>query len=577
MSAKFRIGLVMAGTISAGAYTAGVVDFLLEALGNWETAKKRERARTPDTERWSIPGHEVDLSVVTGASGGGICAALLAATLGTTIVPVVETPPPSRRTGNVFYDSWVLDAKIEDLLTTSDLDDDPQGSVRSVLNSTPIDKIARSALGPIGEWNPPPYVASPLQFLLTTANLRGVPYKVGFIGGGTHEQDMTLHGDHKHFYVSDAARPPLDDAGATWLDPVNPGQGWDDLRRSAIATSAFPLGLAARPLERSVLGYINREWQVPNPVPGQPANVVAYEAERIPPSCLERGDPPYAFVAVDGGTMNNQPFDLAHAILSEGALVNKRGGAEADRAVLLVDPFAERFDCSAPYRERTDVVSVMGALLIAFAQQARFRPEDLVLAQREDVFSRFLIAPVRRRHVDSPREKFPLAGRSLGGFGGFLAEAFRKHDFQLGRLNCRLFLEKSFLLYAENPLFDGWSDAAKSGFTTLDEDPVSPGQRRRFRPIIPLVDSGPATTAPPIWPRFSTAELDRVTHQIGTRLDAIVARLRHVYLRGLLESSIAHVGWLWKRTDVIGGIREYVAAELRQRSLMKPAETTDDI
>ena len=29
----FEIGLVLAGAVSAGAYTAGVIDFLLEALG----------------------------------------------------------------------------------------------------------------------------------------------------------------------------------------------------------------------------------------------------------------------------------------------------------------------------------------------------------------------------------------------------------------------------------------------------------------------------------------------------------------------------------------------------------------
>jgi predicted patatin/cPLA2 family phospholipase len=32
----FKIGLVLAGAVSAGAYTAGVVDFLFEALEAWE-------------------------------------------------------------------------------------------------------------------------------------------------------------------------------------------------------------------------------------------------------------------------------------------------------------------------------------------------------------------------------------------------------------------------------------------------------------------------------------------------------------------------------------------------------------
>ena len=36
---KFRIAINMAGAISAGAYTAGVLDFLVEALDAWYQAK----------------------------------------------------------------------------------------------------------------------------------------------------------------------------------------------------------------------------------------------------------------------------------------------------------------------------------------------------------------------------------------------------------------------------------------------------------------------------------------------------------------------------------------------------------
>jgi len=35
---KFEIGLVRAGAVSAGAYTAGVLDFLLQALDAWYRA-----------------------------------------------------------------------------------------------------------------------------------------------------------------------------------------------------------------------------------------------------------------------------------------------------------------------------------------------------------------------------------------------------------------------------------------------------------------------------------------------------------------------------------------------------------
>lgn len=42
---KFQVGLCMAGAVSAGAYTAGVMDYLLEALNQWE--KRRHEPGGP--------------------------------------------------------------------------------------------------------------------------------------------------------------------------------------------------------------------------------------------------------------------------------------------------------------------------------------------------------------------------------------------------------------------------------------------------------------------------------------------------------------------------------------------------
>jgi hypothetical protein len=44
----YEIGLAMAGAISAGAYSAGVVDFLFQALHEWELANgiRPHRARS---------------------------------------------------------------------------------------------------------------------------------------------------------------------------------------------------------------------------------------------------------------------------------------------------------------------------------------------------------------------------------------------------------------------------------------------------------------------------------------------------------------------------------------------------
>ncbi|WP_421209425.1 hypothetical protein [Aeromonas sp. 602396] len=68
----FYIGLTMAGAISAGAYSAGVMDFLLSALEEWE---KQKRIDLENGEK-TVPNHQVVISVMTGSSAGAVTAAL---------------------------------------------------------------------------------------------------------------------------------------------------------------------------------------------------------------------------------------------------------------------------------------------------------------------------------------------------------------------------------------------------------------------------------------------------------------------------------------------------------------------
>jgi hypothetical protein len=67
----FEIGLVMAGAVSAGAYAAGVVDFLIQALDQWHEGKRDDDPR--------CPRHDVSLKVLAGASAGGMSVAIAAA------------------------------------------------------------------------------------------------------------------------------------------------------------------------------------------------------------------------------------------------------------------------------------------------------------------------------------------------------------------------------------------------------------------------------------------------------------------------------------------------------------------
>jgi hypothetical protein len=63
-----------------------------------------------------------------------------------------------------------------------------------------------------------------------------------------------------------------------------------------------------------------------------------------------------------------------------------------------------------------------------------------------------------------------LCTARLGAFFGFFHEEYSKHDYFLGRQNCREFLEKEFMLRADNPVFSGNGRSPQA----------------QLRPVIPL-------------------------------------------------------------------------------------------
>ena len=95
----FRIGLCMAGAVSAGAYTAGVVDYLFEVLNRWEERKENQIPGTPS--------HNVMIDVIGGASAGGMTAVIAAASALRKFNPVTMDTPEEERCKNPLYDSWV--------------------------------------------------------------------------------------------------------------------------------------------------------------------------------------------------------------------------------------------------------------------------------------------------------------------------------------------------------------------------------------------------------------------------------------------------------------------------------------
>src|SRR6266568_9132376 len=108
----FNVGFALSGAISAGAYTAGVLDYFFQALNAWEQARS-----DPDA-----PRHHVTVQVITGASAGAIAGALGVVALARGIRPQTlsadeksnaKTTPGStsqdlRCVLPSLYDTWVV-------------------------------------------------------------------------------------------------------------------------------------------------------------------------------------------------------------------------------------------------------------------------------------------------------------------------------------------------------------------------------------------------------------------------------------------------------------------------------------
>jgi hypothetical protein len=533
----FHIALNMAGAVSAGAYTAGVLDFLVEALDEWYDERESQRAQHgDDIQSWTIPAHDVILDVMSGASAGGMCAAISAVALQESFDHVHQTSPPAGMAVNRLYQSWVKTIDIVPLLGTEDLPN-KQGPVHSLLDSTPIGKIANTALQSLaGRRKKREWIADQLTVILTLSNLRGIPYSVDQANASSFEERIAYHADRIEFAIENGPVASTDTAiGVDYSNPADPN--WPVLRTAAMATGAFPVMLASRAIERKRSDYENRLWNVNNTEPEQGAcqSQVSIEPAwdpKVVPATFEN-------VYADGGITNNNPFECAREFLVKAAGNvghNPRDPGEANAAVITVAPFPgeEPFDANYDAQKQAELPNVVKALLGTLISQSRFQGEDLRLTKDEFVSSRFAIAPVD----DDARDLPALMCGSLGAFGGFIDEKFRDRDYQLGRRNCQQFLRKHFVLTEDNVTIAagltkkaGIAEAFQKEYSFVEDG-------KRWYPIIPLMPGLRGEIPGPARDEFKTtpARLEQVAEAAMNRLKAVL----HAFAN---QPGDKHAGW----------------------------------
>ncbi len=541
----FEVGLVLAGAVSAGAYTAGVLDFLFEALDAWYAAKARGE---------DVPRHEIKLRVAAGASAGGINAAIAAAACRYRF-------PHGADPANPFYAAWVNGVDIAKLLDTADLTD--TSYMRAILNCESLVKLAHDTIDYSPDSSADPkeraWLSEGFRVLLTLTNITGVPYMVRFSGQSGLGHEMIMHRDHLGFAV-----PFQSELGETEVPPdvlrltlpnAHHSLVWRSLATAALATGAFPLALEPRQIARTRTDFEYRFAYV---------NSAGKKIYARPWPLRETLDDRMNFLSVDGGTMNNEPFELAHAVLAGSQGQNPRAGIEACRAMIMVDPFADYAEPNEKAALSPSIIDVASHLLSAFKNQTRFKPIDLSLAEADDVYSRFLVAPTRiRANGETVRGQDALASSGLGGFLGFFAQAYRHHDFLLGRINCRSFLRDQFALPiaaegARNPIFAHWEPhhwAAGSPFVS--------SERPAHGQLIPLVGHLGKRTERLDWPSNAFSGYDAMREPIERRVRAIYPVLRDSLIQrfgfGRIWRGVARcylvLPWLIARPKLLKSLR----------------------
>ncbi|HEX5168091.1 MAG TPA: patatin-like phospholipase family protein [Cyclobacteriaceae bacterium] len=496
----FEIGLVMAGAVSAGAYTAGVMDYLLGVLDTWEEAKRSGE---------NVPDHDVVIKVMTGASAGGMTTAITSVELLRRANHPGAVNDPNYK--SLMYQAWVDKIDITRLLGTDDLR--KFDYIKSMLDSTVISEIAADVIdeNKMPPWKPLPYLDKELKLYITLSNLRGLPYEFKLNGETGLPYGMTDHADYQYIEIRE------DTTKADWIK----------LRNAAVATGAFPVGLASRLIQRDMNEYkvrINKDGR-------DISGLMKVKSDE---------NSPYNFIAVDGGTLNNEPIELARSVWEQFTEEDKqeiKSVTDLHRkreevrlrtvlvknpyALVMIDPFPDQVDIGEDATEEdTALINIVGPILGTLRSQSLFKIEELLRAGDREKNDRFLIAPIRYTETDN-LAKNAIACGFFSGFGGFLAREFREHDYQLGRRNAQRFLDRYFSVSIEAAAKEnGWN--VNPDYVYVDKK-----DKQSYYPIIPII-KGSEVSKPQgehnTWPKYKNSHARSLRQGLSVRVRALLQK-----------------------------------------------------
>jgi hypothetical protein len=500
---KIYLGICMAGAITAGSYTAGVMDYLFETLENWQFCKDeniRAREAGKRIDDWpypSVPMYDVIIQIISGASAGGMCAAITTSMLAEGVKANDFAYKNSK-----LYKAWIeladgdeRDSTIKKLLDTSDIK--VADGLESLLNSKVLDNLCDKVITVVEEPKFPKYVSEDLDILTTITNLRGKPYHIKFKSDGKDkEHTMILHRDFMHFRMGEEANPRSVKTDFLPLDFRVPNHV-EMLKATALATGAFPIGLSARGLSRSEQYYNSKT-----------SNIVGDEKATLSPI----PDRDYHSLNIDGGALNNEPFGETERILKSKLKQECANNTNKTKySIIMIDPFpSSKEDLEdinkldndgmgkADYDKR--ITKVAKRIIATLRAQNLFKTDDIRDSFDNNIFLKFIMYP-----------SHPICSASLEAFGGFLYRDFREYDYQLGRRNAQKFLRCHFKIPFNSPvnkeydeIHEEWPADAIAKLKLREND-------NEYLPIIPMVSI--------LGEKLEDVEDGKIPHHLQVNLD----------------------------------------------------------
>jgi hypothetical protein len=345
-----RVAITIAGAVSLGSYEAGVVFELLEAL----------RTHNEQADEANLPDTKIYVDIVTGASAGGMTAAMLAQRL----MFDGDSMGNSRQNcefSNPLYYAWVERVDLKGLAKLQR----GEGKLKwhSLLSSDLIEEIGREMLVSWLAGDRPlsgahavverdgEGTAIPLDVGLALTNLNGVDYMLPIEGSDEGGFNYTRSVDQMLFSVEATDR----------ADTAK----WQQMTGAAVASGAFPAAFRSQGLEREPGDFGTR---LPTP-PAEPKAGETY---------VEWGTSgARQFAYCDGGVLQNQPLGIAKNFVD--ARVKAAAGRTdayqiaSDRLYVFVSPHAVKPQEQKGLKaEKLTIIEELIGVVRTYVRQAMF-------------------------------------------------------------------------------------------------------------------------------------------------------------------------------------------------------------